>query len=73
MQWCQRLETDYGVDPWIWQSLNGPSFRLSSKLCLCISFHGYLRYAFKYGFSFLGVLGCPGLAEVGVLGSDDSE
>jgi hypothetical protein len=23
MQWCQRLEADYGVDPWIWQSLDG--------------------------------------------------
>jgi hypothetical protein len=34
MQWCQRLEADYGVNPWIWQSLDGPSFRLSSKLCL---------------------------------------
>ena len=21
MQWCQRLDADYGVDPWIWQSL----------------------------------------------------
>ena len=21
MQWCQRLEADYGMDPWIWQSL----------------------------------------------------
>jgi hypothetical protein len=40
MQWCQRLEADYGVDPWIWQSLDGPSFRHSSKLCLCNSFHG---------------------------------
>jgi hypothetical protein len=40
MQWCQRLEADYGVDPWIWQSLDGPSFHLSSKLCLCNSFHG---------------------------------
>jgi hypothetical protein len=20
MQWCQRLEADYGMDPWIWQS-----------------------------------------------------
>jgi hypothetical protein len=30
MQWCQRLEADYGVDPWIWQSLDGPSFCLSS-------------------------------------------
>ena len=40
MQWCQRLDADYGVDPWIWQSLDGPSFHLSSKLCLCNSFHG---------------------------------
>jgi hypothetical protein len=31
MQWCQRLEADYGVDPWIRQSLDGPSFRLSSS------------------------------------------
>ena len=31
MQWCQRLEADYGMDPQIWQSLDGPSFRLSSK------------------------------------------
>jgi hypothetical protein len=23
MQWCQRLDADYGVDPWIWQSLHG--------------------------------------------------
>jgi hypothetical protein len=34
MQWCQRLDADYGVDPWIWKSLHGPSFHLSSKLCL---------------------------------------
>jgi hypothetical protein len=27
------------MDPHIWQSLDGPSFRLSSKLCLCTSFH----------------------------------
>ena len=40
MQWCQRLEADYGVDPQVWQSLDGPSFRLSSKLCLCNSLHG---------------------------------
>jgi hypothetical protein len=40
MQWCQHLEADYGVDPWIWQSLDGPSFRHSPKLCLCNSFHG---------------------------------
>jgi hypothetical protein len=40
MQWCQRLEADDGMDPWVCQSLDGPSFRLSSKLCLCNSFHG---------------------------------
>jgi hypothetical protein len=39
MQWSQRLEADYGMDPRIWQSLDGPSFHLSSKLCLCNSFH----------------------------------
>ena len=22
---CQQFEADYGVDPWIWQSLDGPS------------------------------------------------
>jgi hypothetical protein len=41
MQWCQHLEAAYGMDPRIWQSLDGPSFRDSSKLCLCNSFHGY--------------------------------
>jgi hypothetical protein len=51
MQWCQRLEADYGVDPWIWQSLDGPSFRLSSKLCLCNSFHGYFVPNSKEGHS----------------------
>ncbi len=40
MQWCQRLEADYGMDPQVAQSLDGPSFHLSSKLCLCNSFHG---------------------------------
>jgi hypothetical protein len=40
MQWCQCLEADYGIDPQIWQSLDGPSFCLSSKLCLCNAFHG---------------------------------
>ena len=40
MQWCQHLEADYGIDPQVWQSLDGPSFPLSSKLCLCNSFHG---------------------------------
>jgi hypothetical protein len=28
------------MDPRIWQSLDSPSFRLSSKLCLCNSFDG---------------------------------
>ena len=37
---CLGLVADYGMDPWIWQSLDGPSFCLSSKLCLCNSFHG---------------------------------
>jgi hypothetical protein len=37
MKWCQGLEADYGMDPQVWQSLDGPSFRLSSKLCLCNS------------------------------------
>jgi hypothetical protein len=32
-----------------------------------------IRYAFTSESSFLGVLGCPGLAEAGVLGSDDDE
>jgi hypothetical protein len=40
MQWCQHLEADYGMDPQIWQSLDGPSFRHNSKLCLCNSFYG---------------------------------
>jgi hypothetical protein len=37
MQWCQILEADYGMDAQVWQSLDG---HLSSKLCLCNSFHG---------------------------------
>ena len=32
-----------------------------------------MRYSFKSRSSFSGVLGCPGLAGVGVLGSDDGE
>jgi hypothetical protein len=32
-----------------------------------------MRYAFKSWSSFSGVLGCPGLTEVGLLGSDDGE
>jgi hypothetical protein len=51
MRWCQRLDADYGVDLWIWQSLHGPSFRLSSKLCLCNSFHGCFVPTSKEGHS----------------------
>jgi hypothetical protein len=32
-----------------------------------------MRYAFRSGSNFSGVLGCPGLGEVGLLGSDDGE
>jgi hypothetical protein len=32
MQWCLRLEADYGMDPQVQQSLDGPSFCFSSKL-----------------------------------------
>jgi hypothetical protein len=38
---CLGLVADYGMDHQVGQSLDGPSFRLSSKLCLCNSFHGY--------------------------------
>jgi hypothetical protein len=31
----------YGMDPQVGQSLDGPSFSLSSELCLINSFHGY--------------------------------
>ena len=49
MQWCQRLEADYGMDPQVWQSLDGPSFHLSCKLCLCNSFHGCFVFNSKKG------------------------
>jgi hypothetical protein len=32
MQWFQRLEVDYGIDRQVRQSLDGPTFCLSSKL-----------------------------------------
>ncbi|CRH57965.1 Uncharacterised protein [Chlamydia trachomatis] len=41
------------------------SFLMSSTIIM--------RYAFKSRSRFSGVLGCPGLGEVGVLGSDDGE
>ena len=34
------FEADYGMDLWVWQPLDGPSFHLNSKLCLCSSLHG---------------------------------
>jgi hypothetical protein len=30
MQWCHRLEANYGMDPWIWQSLDGQHYELTS-------------------------------------------
>jgi hypothetical protein len=41
MQYCLCLAADYGMDPRLGQSLHGPSFCLSSKLCLCNSLNGY--------------------------------
>jgi hypothetical protein len=49
MQWCQQLEADYGIDARVWQSLDGPSFHLSSKFCLCHSFHRYFVLNSKKG------------------------
>jgi hypothetical protein len=39
-QVCNGVSVWSLIDPRVWQSLDGPSFRLSSKLCLCNSFHG---------------------------------
>jgi hypothetical protein len=41
------------------------SFLMSSTIIM--------RHAFKSGSSFSGVLGCPGLTELGVLGSDEGK
>jgi hypothetical protein len=43
------LEVDYGMDLQVWQSLDGPSFCLSSKLYLCSLFHGCLAPNSKKG------------------------
>jgi hypothetical protein len=40
----------YGMDPRVWQSLDGLSFHFSSKICLCNSFH---EYFVPSSFSFL--------------------
>jgi hypothetical protein len=36
-----RLVADNGMGPQLGLSLDGPSFCISSKLCLCNSFYGY--------------------------------
>jgi hypothetical protein len=59
--WCQHLEADYGMDPRVWQSLEGPSFRLSSKLCLCNSFHGCFVTNSKKGQSVHTLVFIPGI------------
>jgi hypothetical protein len=41
MQYCLGLVIVYAMGPWVGPSLDGPSFCLSSELCLCNSFHGY--------------------------------
>jgi hypothetical protein len=41
MQSCLGFMVVYGMDPWVGQSLDGHSFFLNSKLCLCNSLHGY--------------------------------
>ena len=43
------LEADYGMDPQIWQSLDGPSFHLSSKLCLLTPSMGVLFPGLRRG------------------------
>ena len=50
MQLCLRSVIGYGMDPWR-QSLHGPSFCLSSKLCLCNSLHVYFAPHSKEGWS----------------------
>jgi hypothetical protein len=52
MQSCQRLEADCGMDPQIWQSLDGPSFHLSSKLSqnVVISHYCYVSLAEPWQF-----------------------
>ena len=46
MQWCLGLVVVYGINPQVGQSLDGPSFCLISKLCLCNSFHEYFSSPF---------------------------
>jgi hypothetical protein len=53
------LVADYGMHPRIWQSLDGPSFHLSSKLCLCNSLHGCFVPNSKKGQSVHTYVGLP--------------
>jgi hypothetical protein len=41
MQWCQRLEADYGMERWIWQALDGPSFWCLFACLFVLSFRFY--------------------------------
>jgi hypothetical protein len=59
MQWCQRLEADYGMDLQVWQPLDGSSFCLSSKLSL--STGGHQGQKVGVGGKGVGVGGCGGL------------
>jgi hypothetical protein len=45
MQWCQRLEADYGVDPWIWQSLDKTSFVVVVVSVFCFFETGFFCVA----------------------------
>jgi hypothetical protein len=49
MQWCLRLEADYGMDPQVLQSLDGPSFHLNSKFFLCNFSMGVLFQILRRG------------------------
>ena len=46
MQWCQRLEADYGMDPWVWQSLDGPPLEIM-PLAGYVSEDGLIRQHWK--------------------------
>jgi hypothetical protein len=56
MQQCLQLVVAYGMDPQVQQSLDGPSLHLSSKHCLCNSFHGCFVTNSKKGQSLSGSL-----------------
>jgi hypothetical protein len=43
MQWCLCLETDYGMDPWVRQSLDGPSFQIKKKVYIIVPVCGSVQ------------------------------